>query len=206
MFAHFKPRSRPERGAEEAQHRAPTPDMRRELVRQRVEDYGRAFADVQRTRAERQPVLPHQAQALKDAAVALEQASPTAGRDLRSALERRPSLAARIEQPGGLEATFRAMAQEARMRADPQLRAERFVADWRALGARHAQLEGFDNRDARQAVERRMRAMAVGLGRDAELMAALGERRRDLGLGMAAGQDLGRELARTIGWARGLSR
>jgi hypothetical protein len=98
------------------------------------------------------------------------------------------------------------MAQEARVRADPQLRAERFVADWKALGARHAQLEGFDNRDARQAVERRMRAMAVGLGRDAELMAALGERRREFGLSMARGQDLGRELARTIDQSRGLSR
>ena len=179
--------------------------MRRELA-EGVEGYARAFHDVQRMHARDLPVLPHQDQALRQAGDALERASPSAALDLKSALERRPGLASGIDQPGGVEAAFKAMAREAQVRADPQLRAERFVADWKALGAHRAQLEGFENRSARQAVERRMQAMARGLGRDAQLMAALGERRQQLGLGVARGQDIGRELARTIDRSRGLSR
>ena len=179
--------------------------MRRGLA-EGVEGYARALGDVQRMRARDLPVLPHQDRALKQAGDALERVSPSAARDLKTALERRPALASGIDQPGGLEATLKAMTREAKVRADPQLRAEQFVADWKALGARHAQLEGFENRPARQAVERRMQAMAKGLGRDAELTAALGERRRELALGPARGQDIGRELARTIDRSRGLSR
>jgi hypothetical protein len=48
--------------------------------------------------------------------------------------------------------------------------------------------------------------MAAGLGRDAELIAALGERRRELGLGLSRGHDLSRELARSIDRSRGLGR
>jgi len=205
MFTDFKPRARPERQPDIGQDRAASPANRRELA-EGVESYARAFGDVQRMRAHGLPVLPHQDQAMRRAAEALERASPSAARDLRSAFERRPGLASGIDQPGGLEATFKAMAREAQVRADPQLRAERFVADWKALGARHAQLDGFENRPARQAVERRMQAMAKGLGRDVELMAALGERRQQLGLGVARGQDIGRELTRTIDRSRGLSR
>jgi Ti-type conjugative transfer relaxase TraA len=205
MFADFTPRARPERQPEKGHDRAATPAMRRELA-DGVEGYTRAFADVQQMRARDLPVLPHQERALKQAADALERTSRSAARDLRSALERRPSLASGIDRPGGLGATFKAMTREAQVRADPQLRAERFVADWTALGARRAALEGFENRPARQAVERRMQAMATGLGRDAELMAALGERRQQLGLGVARGQDIGRELARAIDRSRGLSR
>jgi Ti-type conjugative transfer relaxase TraA len=204
-FADFKPRARTERQPDKGKDRALSPTMRRDLA-EGVGGYARAFGDVQRMRARDLPVLPHQDQALREAGDALERASPSAARDLRTALERRPGLASAIDQPGGLEATFKAMTREAQVRADPQLRAERFVADWKALGARHAQLEGFENRPARQAVERRMQAMAKGLGRDAELMAALGERRRELGLGVARGQDIGRELTRTIDRSRGLSR
>ena len=98
------------------------------------------------------------------------------------------------------------MSREAKVRADPQLRADRFVAEWKALGDRRAGLEGLANRPARQAIERRMHAMATGLGRDAELMAALGERRQQLGLGVPRGQDIGRELARTIDRSQDLSR
>ncbi len=205
MFADFKPRARPERQPDKGQDRAASPAMRREVA-EGVEGYARAFGEVQRMRARDLPVLPHQDQALRQAGDALERASPSAALDLKSALERRPGLASGIDQPGGLEAAFKAMAREAQVRADPQLRAERFVADWKALGAHRAQLDGFENRSARQAVERRMQAMAKGLGRDAELMAALGERRRELALGPARGQDIGRELARTIDRSRGLSR
>ena len=205
MFADFKPRARPERQPDKGLDRASSPGMRRELA-EGVEGYARAFGDVQRMRGRDLPVLPHQDRALNKAKDALEQVSPSAARDLKAALERRPGLASAIDQPGGLEATFKAMTREAQVRADPQLRADRFVADWKALGARHAQLDGFQNRPARQAVERRMQAMAKGLGRDAELMAALGERRRELALGPARGQDIGRELARNIDRSRGLSR
>uniref|UniRef100_UPI000AD65B42 AAA family ATPase n=1 Tax=Phenylobacterium sp. CCH12-B4 TaxID=1768784 RepID=UPI000AD65B42 len=211
-FANFTPRPSPQRALQaEARRQTPPADglQRRELVRG-VEDYSRAFADVERMRARSLPVLPHQDLAMGRAEASLSKIDAAAAKDLRSALERRPGLAGRIGQPDGLEATLKAMAQEARIRVDPQLRADRFVADWTALSGRHAELKGWEHREARQAVEGRMKTMAQGLGRDADLAAALGVRRKELGLQAQrnVSQDLTKELTRTIspGRSQGLSR
>ena len=54
--------------------------------------------------------------------------------DLASAIERDPKLA-RDAAAGDVRGATRALAEEARVRADPQLRAGRFMERWRALEA-----------------------------------------------------------------------
>jgi Ti-type conjugative transfer relaxase TraA len=173
-----------------------------------VRDYTRAVGDILRMRREDLPVLPHQRIALERAQAALAKASPHAPQDLKSALQRRPELVRQVDQPGGVEALVRAMSVEAQVRRDPQLRADRFIEDWTKLSARREQLQGFERHQARAATERRMSAMIDGLGRDAELYAALDGRRRQLGLNPARlpNQDVVRELQRTLGRGRGLER
>ncbi|MBV9509915.1 MAG: Ti-type conjugative transfer relaxase TraA [Caulobacteraceae bacterium] len=213
-LAHFKPKSAPERGV--SAERAPKPiEMDRpgrEALGRGVRGYSRAFADVVRMHDQGLPVLPHQDAALKRAAQDLARISPEAARDLRAALNRNPGLARGVERPGGLDAAMKAMAHEGHVRIDPALRADRFVEDWTSLSARREALKGWEHTEARKAVESRMKAMAQGLGRDAELYAVLDGRRKELGLalgkGLERGQNLAVELTRTLsrGIGLGLSR
>lgn len=209
VFASFRPRPRavqepPTLGATKAREGGQAPALSAE-----VEAYTRAFAAVVQMRAELLPILPHQKIALEQAGAVLVRTAPEAAEDLRSALTRRPSLARQMDAPGGLASVFAAMAQEAKVRTDPDLRADRFVADWRALRERSAGL-GWGQGAAREAVEGRMRTMAKRVGRDKELAVALNSRRKALGIAdhRYVGGDLARDLMRAIGMNRsqGLSR
>lgn len=209
VFAGFKPRARaaqetPALGATKVRDGGQPPALSAE-----VDAYTRAFAAVVQMRAERLPILPHQKIALEQAGVALARTAPEAAEDLRSALTRRPSLAGQVDAPGGLASVVAAMAQEAKVRTDPDLRADRFVADWKALRERSAEL-GWGQGAAREAVEGRMRTMAKRVGRDKELAVALNSRRKALGIDhhRYVGRDLARDLMRAIGMDRsqGLSR
>src|SRR3546814_1635391 len=63
---------------------------------------------------------------------ALDQIRPGASRDLASAMQRDPALL-REAAAGRSGPMIEAMAQEARVRADPNLRADRFVERWQGL-------------------------------------------------------------------------
>ena len=212
-FAHFKPKPARERGVS-AERTTPKPiewdHPRREELARGVRGYSRAFADVLRMRDQGLPVLPHQDAALKRAAQDLAKTSPESARDLRTALNRDWGLARGVERPGGLDAAMKAMAHESQVRTNPSLRADRFVDDWRSLSARREALKGWEHAGARQAVEARMKAMAQGIGRDAELYAVLDGRRQELGValgkGLKRGRDLTAELTRTLSRGLGISR
>ena len=76
------------------------------------------------------------------------------------------------------------MTHEGRVRRDPNLRAERFVDDWTALQGRRAELgTSYQNADARKAIEGRMKTVAQGLGRDAQVESILRGKTLELGLG-----------------------
>ena len=209
-FANFKPRA-PAAATERA---APKPIQLdrpgREALVRGVRDYTRAFEDVVRMHDKRLPVLPHQDAALKRAAQDLAKISPEGARDLHTALSRNPDLARGVERPGGLDQALKAMSYEGRVRADPSLRADRFVGDWKTLSAQRDALKGWEHTETRKAVESRMKTMAQGLGRDAEVYALLDGRRRDLGLAIGSGLERGRnlttELTRTLSRGLGLSR
>jgi hypothetical protein len=146
------------------------------------------------------PVLPHQDVALQRSADTLTRASREAARDLRAALARRPSLARDVDGPGGLQNVLQAMATEARVRSDPELRADGFVRGWSAILDRVEAEPGLSSEDA-------MRRIAGRLQRDPDLVTALERRRAQLGLGQESqGFDLSRALGRVISLGRSIER
>eukprot|EP01037_Dinobryon_pediforme_P016628 gene16628-16810_t len=208
-FAGFKPKPARDQPARElAPAAAPAAALQRQELTKGVRGYARAFADMERMRRDGLPVLPHQDIAFKRAEKALVAASPEAALDLRSAVSRQPGLAGRVDQPGGLEAISKVMAQEGQVRRDPQLRAERFVETWTRLKAQQAELGGWQNADARRKVEARMKGLAGGLARDPQVESVLAGRRRELGLspGAMPGRNLVQDLTRSLTLGRGLGR
>ena len=199
-FAGFKPR-------EAAPREVTTAGLAPSLTAP-VRAYATARADIERMARRGLPALAHQEKAVRQARGALEAVSPETAKDLRSALSRHPGLAARIDQPGGLEAIGKAMAHEARVRGDPRLRADRFVEDWSRLAGRRVELSGFSHRDARVKLETQLRNLAQGLDRDPQVAKLLTARGKDLGLPtrsrpMAAPPlSIGQMLERSLGPGR----
>ena len=202
-FSGFKPRPAGATGLAPSPAAAP----RHQELPEGVRDYARAFADIERMREAGLPVLPHQDLALKRAEKVLAASSPEVAGDLRSALSGQRGLASLIDQPGGIEAISKALVQEAQVRLDPELRAERFVERWSALKARHSELGGWRHADARGKVEARMKTMAKDLGHDPEVELLLSGRRKALGLSVPSpSRNLAQDLARSLDIGRGLSR
>lgn len=69
---------------------------------------------------------------LEQMALAVDRIRPHAADDLRSGLERNEAVM-RDAAKGQTEGAFRVMAEEARVRQNPELREQRFVADWREV-------------------------------------------------------------------------
>jgi Ti-type conjugative transfer relaxase TraA len=174
--------------------------------------YAAAWADAERMGEQGLPILPHQRVAMQQAREGLDGVSSEATADLRSALSRNLGLAAQGATPEGMTAVQRAMATERTVRLDPAARAERFVEDWRGLQAKRAELGvSYLHADARKAIEGRMKTMAQGLGRDAQVESILRGKKLELGLGKArevAGVSMGDALVRslTLGRSIGLGR
>ena len=146
-------------------------------------DYTRAWADAERMGGLGLPVLPHQKLALEKTREQLEALSPERSKDLRSALSRSSGLAGRGLTPQGAGELERAVGQEAKVRTDPALRAERFVSDWRALQTRRQALENkLDERGEFKRVDERLKGLVKGLDRDPQVESLLRGKRKELGL------------------------
>jgi Ti-type conjugative transfer relaxase TraA len=200
----------PAAGITEATERAaPTPDA---ALQRGVARYTEAWADAERMGEQGLPILPHQRLEMQKAREGLEGVSREATADLRSALSRNPGLARQGATPERMKAVQRAMATERTVRLDPAARAERFVEDWRGLQAKWAELGlGYETADARKAIEGRMKSMADGLGRDAQVESILRGKKLELGLGKVRdmpGVSMGDALVRslTLGRSIGLGR
>jgi hypothetical protein len=174
--------------------------------------YTAAWADAERMGEQGWPILPHQKVEMQTAREGLEGVSREATADLRAALSRNPGLAAQGAAPEGMKAVQRAMATERTVRLDPAARAERFIEDWRGLQAKRAELGvGYETSGARKAIEGRMKTMADGLGRDAQVESLLRGKKLELGLGKVRnmpGVSMGDALVRslTLGRSIGLGR
>ena len=163
-----------------------------------IERYARATADMDRLGAQGLPVLAHQESALRRAGEALDATRPHAARDLASALERDPQLATQAAA-GDTSGAVKAMAEEQRVRLDPEARAERFVKDWRGMAQARAGMERVGDRAGAERLGKRMAGVASGLHRDPQLESALKRRAPELALNMERGRSIGDELARSIG-------
>ena len=194
---------------EAAERAAPGPDA---ALQRGITRYTAAWADAERMGEQGLPILPHQKVEMQKAREGLEGVPPEVTADLRSALSRNPGLAAQGATPEGMKAVQRAMATERTVRLDPGARAERFVEDWRGLQAKRAELGlGYQTADARKAIEGRMKAIADGLGRDAQVESILRGKKLELGLGKVRdipGVSVGDALVRslTLGRSIGLGR
>ena len=155
------------------------------------------------------PVLEHQKVALQQARAALDQVRPRASRDMMAAIGRNPALL-RDAASGRSNPMLAAMAQEAQVRADPHLRADRFVERWQSLRAEHERHGRAGNRGGRDKAGAAMADMAKSLERDPQMEMVLRGRTRELGLETSRepGRDLSRQLTQQLGLGRdrGLSR
>ncbi len=156
---------------------APASGQQSGRLEQAVEGYARAFADAERMRAARLPVLAHQELTLQQAGERLDAADRQVGQDLRSALDRNRGLAA-----GGSDnraVLMAAIDHERAVREDPGLRAERYVERWGKLEEAHdADRYGKGEDDAKQA----MRALAGEIKRDPQAESVMKARGDELGI------------------------
>lgn len=102
------------------------------------------------------------------------------------------------------------MAHEARVRADPALRADRFVERWQGLRDERGAAEHADDQAAATQAGGMMRSMAKELERDPQVESVLRGRSRELGLELeiTRGRSMSAELVQQITPVRdrGLSR
>ncbi|WP_375399023.1 AAA family ATPase, partial [uncultured Sphingomonas sp.] len=168
-----------------------------------VQGYARALEDVRSMERQGLKPLGWQQSAFAHARDALDGVHASGHHDLSAAIARDPTLVAEAAE-GRTVRAIRAMQLEAEVRANSELRADRFVAQWRQLGEQRDGLSGWQNEDARTGVETHMRALAKGLEKDPALDHALVARRGQLGLGPrqalewspgSRSGDMGHELA-----------
>jgi RNA:NAD 2'-phosphotransferase (TPT1/KptA family) len=121
---------------------------------------------------------------------------------MESALRHNPAMRQAMMDMSGEARTqtlITGMAQERRALADPHVRADRLVERWKSLSARQQSLQGWQHDDARAPVEKAMHDTAKEIARDPQAESLLRNRRQELGLAKAGGQDsISRELERSI--------
>ena len=164
--------------------------------------YARAYSDAARMQREGLPILEGQKQALNEAARSLDQAQPGASGVMKSGLRHNPAMRQAMMDLSGearAQTLITGMSQERQALADPSVRAQRFVDRWKSLSARQQSLQGWQHDEARAPVEKAMRDTAKEIARDPQAESLLRNRRQELGLGKAGGQDsISRELERSI--------
>ena len=183
MFAGFRPKPK------EAASFVHEPDgATRPGEAKATQRYARAAVDIARMQDKDLPVLPHQKTALARAGEALDRTRYCGSSDLASAFARNPQLA-RDVAAGDMRAASRALAEEARVRADPALRADRFMEHWRELEAERG--------DARTGpVAQRMAIMVDDLRHDPMLKEELARRAPELGIRIARAPSIEQMLER----------
>ncbi|KAA9010852.1 Ti-type conjugative transfer relaxase TraA [Sphingobium limneticum] len=210
MFAGLKLNATP---APSMPTKTPVGDQDRDYVRA-VERASRSAEAVLQAGASGAPILEHQKVALERTSQALEQIRPGASHDLQSAIQRDPALL-RDSAAGRSGPLIDAMAQEARVRADPNLRADRFVERWQQLSQDRDRLYRAGDITGREHAGKEMAGMAKSLERDPQMESVLRGRTRDLGLEIGinrgremGGGELGRQLTQELGIGRdrGMSR
>lgn len=167
-----------------------------------IERHARAAADVMRMNDRGLPVLAHQRRALEEARYAIKEIGPHAAKDLERAYVREPGLASETAS-GRTQRAIRVLQLEAEVRADPRLRADRFVERWQGLERQRSALHRAGDMTGAGQVKDRMGAMAKSLERDPQVDSLLRGRRAELGLPSDMGRTVGRGLTEYLGIGRG---
>lgn len=196
MFDGFKPAS-PMRQPE-----APARQIGQFDQHPTIERHARAAADVMRMNDRGLPVLAHQRRALVEARQAMAVVGPHAAKDLERAYLRESGLANEVGS-GRTQRAIRVLQLEAEVRADPRLRADRFVERWQGLERQRSALHRAGDMTGAGQVKETMGAMAKSLERDPQVDSLLRGRRAELGLPSDMGRSVGRGLVEYLGIGRG---
>ncbi|WP_404338946.1 Ti-type conjugative transfer relaxase TraA [Sphingomonas sp. MMS12-HWE2-04] len=156
-----------------------TPVERQSALGTAVQRYARVAQDIGRMTEQGLPALEYQKAARVQAAQALDAMHRHGAHDLDAVFVREPGMVGEAAN-GRTANAIRQMQLESELRANPDLRADRFVRAWQQLRAQRDKLSGWQDEDARGAVENCMRAMAKGLEKDPALGAALSRRGSEL--------------------------
>jgi hypothetical protein len=167
-----------------------------------VQRFARAAADVLRMRDDGYAELPHQRIAYDKAREALDTARPDASRDLRAAFARDPGMISEAAQ-GRTNASLRAMALEAELRANPEKRADRFVEDWQKLAKAHRTFRNAGDDAGARAIGQQMSAWGKSLERDAQAESLVKKRLPELGIRAREGASISHHVQEWLGLSRG---
>ncbi|MFY8144427.1 MAG: Ti-type conjugative transfer relaxase TraA [Caulobacter sp.] len=196
MFDGFKPASPAPQPA------APARDLGQSDQHRAIARHARAAVDVMRMNDRDLPVLTHQRRALVEARDAMVKIGPHAAKDLERAYLREPGLAGEVAS-GRTQRAIRVLQLEAEVRADPSLRADRFVQRWQDLERQRTALHREGDMSGARQVKDRMGAMAKSLERDPQVASLLRGRRAELGLPSNTGRSVGQGLIEHLGMGRG---
>ncbi|WP_242154156.1 Ti-type conjugative transfer relaxase TraA [Sphingomonas sp. BAUL-RG-20F-R05-02] len=197
MFAGFRPNARDAERRDAVPESTSRPDQDVAIRR-----YARATLDAAEMQRKGLPVLPHQMTAMDRAAEALDRMRDHSTHDLVSAFQRDPTLI-HDAAAGKTSRVSQAMAHEARVRADPGLRADRFMERWRGLeaggggGRSPAQAEMIDELRHDPALRGELERQAPELGLDRDRQQAVEQmRQRQIEMQRARERDQDRGFSR----------
>ena len=131
---------------------------------------------------------------LRKARKSINAVRENASLDFESAYKRDRSLAPEATS-GNISRAVRNMQLESEIRADPALRADRFVERWQRLGASSKRHYQSGNMNAYHNTRETMGNMAKSLERDPQMESILAGRKAQLGIAFESGRSLGAELA-----------
>jgi hypothetical protein len=202
IFAGFRPN--PERAAPAARMArsalGDSPEPRSDLSSS-ITRHARARLAVDKMHERGIAPLPHQVAESDRSLKRVEHARPGAARDLAITFDRQPELVSEAAS-GRTGAAIRAMQLEADIRRNPNLRAERFVADWQKLHRHKLNLDKAGDYDKAQRIGAQMNGVAKALERDPQVESLLRNRTRELGIKHSPGASISRDLADSIGFGR----
>ena len=171
---------------QERAKRGVTPEAAaRDQLLEATEGYAKAIIDASRMQRLGYDVQEHQKVAIQKTGEALEAARPGSTGELASALRHDSATLKSMSETQGPERALRLVAgmeRERKAQLDPNVRAERFVAQWNRLEAEHAKVRGWEQRDLREKIETQMRGVAGEIGKDVSAQTAMREKPKDFGI------------------------
>jgi hypothetical protein len=175
-----------------------TEDEARHARRNFVQRHARAVVSLFESFDKGDAASPDQVQEIRGARRDLNALREHASLDLETAYKKDPSLA-RDAAAGNFTRAMRAMQLEAEIRANPTLRAERFVERWNKLSGLADRAYVIGDIAGRKSAQNEMAGMAKSLERDPQMESILATRKVELGISIDTGRRLGAELAFNYG-------
>ena len=184
---------RPERKVEEDPEAALRRARGRALVR-----HARAVDAIFAAQDQGGRASPDQIWELQEARQRFEEVRPYGSHDAEAAYKKNPVLAAEAAA-GGAPRANRAPQFETEIRTGPRPRADRFVERWHKLDQTSQRQYQAGDMSGYRSTRAEMGNMAKSLERDPQMESLLANRKRELGIALDSGRNLGRELAFTHG-------